>query len=421
MVPALGSATPEPAPAPEIQSLAGTVVSAEPRWNQRGDRIFTHAVIRAADGTTVEVRQPGGTVDDIGMIQFPSPALLHPGDRVELRAARRDTTLSVVDVVSIDRNAGAPSGPDTAPGTKALIRQPGPLDYVRATTDGGTPLYWVSSCVYLVYDSDGTSHVADEQEFAVMDEVLAHWRDAVQGCSYIDFVVEERSSTEVGFDGVNVVKFREDTWCRPSEDGEGLDCHPNDAAGITTLFFVNNPEDDRYGEIIDADIELNGAERFAISVDGISAGPQERCLSDLANTFTHEVGHLLGLDHTCRFPSEPPPYRRDHTGDEVPLCSSTLPGEILDTTMYPSQVCGETKKSTVEPDDIDAICAIYAQAEDPGRCAPVDIPRKRSWCTVAPGSSDSRGRAGAVLVLLACAVTLLWRARRSATSAARHR
>lgn len=419
MVPALAAAAPERAPSPELRSLAGTVVSAESRWNRRGDRIYTHATIRAADGTTVEVRQPGGAVDDIGMIQFPSPPLLNTGDEVELRAARFDTTFSVVEVTSIERPTAAPSGPSTHPGSKALIRQPDPLEYVRATTDGGAPLYWASSCVYLTYDSDGTSHIPGDQEFTIMDEVLAHWRESVQGCSYIDFVVEDRRSLEVGLDGINLVKFREDRWCRPSDDGEGEDCHPNDAAGITTLFFYNNPDSDRYGEIMDADIELNGADRFSISADGTSEGPSERCLSDLANTFTHEIGHLLGLDHTCRFPSEAPPYRRDHNGDEVPICSSTLPDEILETTMYPSQVCGETKKSTVEPDDIEALCAVYAQAEDPGRCAPVELPRKRSWCTVAPAGSE--GRPGATLALLACAVALLWRLRRSATSAARHR
>src|SRR5690606_2185854 len=83
MVPALAAAAPERAPSPELRSLAGTVVSAESRWNRRGDRIYTHATIRAADGTTVEVRQPGGAVDDIGMIQFPSPPLLNTGDEVE--------------------------------------------------------------------------------------------------------------------------------------------------------------------------------------------------------------------------------------------------------------------------------------------------------------------------------------------------
>ena len=37
--------------------------------------------------------------------------------------------------------------------------------------------------------------------------------------------------------------------------------------------------------------------------------------------------------------------------------------------MFNFQDCGETKKETLEPDDIDAICTIYPTAKDPGTCA----------------------------------------------------
>ena len=38
--------------------------------------------------------------------------------------------------------------------------------------------------------------------------------------------------------------------------------------------------------------------------------------------------------------------------------------------MYNFQDCGETKKETLSHDDIDAICAIYPKADDPGTCEP---------------------------------------------------
>jgi hypothetical protein len=39
--------------------------------------------------------------------------------------------------------------------------------------------------------------------------------------------------------------------------------------------------------------------------------------------------------------------------------------------MYPFQDCGETKKETLEADDIAAICTIYPTAKDPHSCSPV--------------------------------------------------
>jgi MYXO-CTERM domain-containing protein len=55
----------------------------------------------------------------------------------------------------------------------------------------------------------------------------------------------------------------------------------------------------------------------------------------------------------------------------VPDCSQTSDPTILEATMYPFQDCGETKKETLEPDDISGICTIYPTAKDPKTCAPV--------------------------------------------------
>jgi len=36
----------------------------------------------------------------------------------------------------------------------------------------------------------------------------------------------------------------------------------------------------------------------------------------------------------------------------VPACGNALPASIVDTTMYPTQECSETKKESLEADDI---------------------------------------------------------------------
>jgi hypothetical protein len=410
----------------DVGVVSGTVTDTESRWNERGDRIFTHAVIELADGSTMTVRQLGGTVGDIGMVQYPSPPLLRSGDRVEARVARLDVTSgsrwSIVDVTSLVRADGVGSpDPVTLPESEReksidgetparhIVEGTGPrANFVRTMTKGGAPLHWGSGCTHIVFDSEGTTHLAEDAEFVIMEDALNHWRDSTASCSYMEFVIDEPRPMEVGLDGFNVVKFREDRWCRPAVGDDPEECYAFNAAGLTTLTFIDNPDSKRYGEILDADIELNATERFAISANGQTLAPGDgRDLADLGNTFTHEVGHFLGLDHACRTAGEPP--RLDHEGEEVPLCT----GDLLEATMHPTQDNGETKKATVEQDDVTGACAIHPLAEDPRRCKAVDLTPERSYCTIAPGSpgggADSGSSPLAFLALLLGAVLLLRR------------
>ena len=79
------------------------------------------------------------------------------------------------------------------------------------------------------------------------------------------------------------------------------------------------------GEIIDADILLDDRDHD-FCVDLCAPGQQH-----LANTLTHEIGHLLGLDHSG----------------------------AADATMDNSGPSGQTKKSTLHGDDRQGICAAY--------------------------------------------------------------
>ena len=128
------------------------------------------------------------------------------------------------------------------------------------------------------------------------------------------FSLQGRESLEVGLDGINLIKFRDTEWCRPATEDREAECYSPGAAGLTTLFFIDDASSSRNGEILDADIELNGV-NFAISAGGVSNGTSG-CLSDLANTLTHEVGHLLGMDHTCFDGQGVRPV--DHLGTPIP-------------------------------------------------------------------------------------------------------
>jgi hypothetical protein len=115
-------------------------------------------------------------------------------------------------------------------------------------------------------------------------------------------------------------------------------------------------------------LKMNGVD-FAISNNGTTLG-NETCLSDLKNTLTHELGHFLGLEHTCLAPADP--ARTDDKGQRVPSCANTSLPAIVESAMYNYEDCGETKKATLSPDDIAAICSIYPIAKDPGVCNAVD-------------------------------------------------
>ena len=65
---------------------------------------------------------------------------------------------------------------------------------------------------------------------------------------------------------------------------------------------------------------------------------------------------------------------------------------ITEPTMYNFQDCGETKKESLEPDDINAICTIYPTANDPG-------PARRSPTPAAAAAAPAAGPAGPAVLL----------------------
>src|SRR5258706_8209633 len=69
-------------------TVDGDVVAVHSHWTDDGSRIVTEATVLTPDGTEVVVSQLGGTVDGIGMITMPGPAILMVGMRVAVAAHR---------------------------------------------------------------------------------------------------------------------------------------------------------------------------------------------------------------------------------------------------------------------------------------------------------------------------------------------
>ena len=329
------------------------------RWTRDGSRIVTEATVHTDAGDVV-VSQLGGSVDGFGMRTMPGPELLVPGMRVAV-AAHADVDLGNRTHVVVDR-------------VRVLAMPPG---YVRTgPTKAGNFLYWESGCIFVTADAEGTKQLPGDVEFAVIEQSIGAWNAASASCSYIDIQYQGLEAREVGRDRVNIIKFRDMSWCRPAVDDDPPRCYADSAAGITTAVYVDDSDSDRDGAIVDADIEINGKD-FAISHNGISLGIAS-CAAELANTLTHELGHLHGIEHPCLASGDP--ARVDHLGRAVPMCNNVTDPAIVDATMFNFQDCGETKKATLETQDIAAVCGIYPLSEDPGTCVPVSL-TERGCCS----------------------------------------
>ena len=129
---------------------------------------------------------------------------------------------------------------------------------------------------------------------------------------------------------------------------------------ITTVHFVVST-----GEIVDADMELQGWDGenrssgfyFTCTPTGSACKdaelyllPRATCVAfDVANTVTHEAGHMLGLDHVC------------NSAYAVPYDAC---GSLSEDTMAPNATVGDTNKRTLEADDVDGVCTIYPVGKD---------------------------------------------------------
>ncbi|MEM7679113.1 MAG: matrixin family metalloprotease [Myxococcota bacterium] len=153
--------------------------------------------------------------------------------------------------------------------------------------------------------------------------------------------------------------------------------HDEMAIAVTTSAFNT-----RTGEIVDADIEMNG-QAFGFTRVGASCNRRGNTM-DIANTLTHEVGHVFGLEH-------PPNEAR-----------------FAQSTMFASAPVCETQKRTLAQDDIDGICFIYPTGAATQRCSGPDTfdDDEPSGCAHTRLSSPSSGWAW-----LAISALVLWRRR----------
>ncbi|GMU08076.1 myxosortase-dependent metalloprotease, MXAN_2677/MXAN_2678 family [Corallococcus caeni] len=284
-------------------------------------------------------------------------------------------------------------------------------DYKR-TLVPGRPLCLVWPGRDYVYhlDAAGSTRTPGDTEVAAIEAAFDSWRALSSTCSDFRFIRGEdwTRSIAVGydeehpFDNYNVVTFRERN-CQdvaPPEDacwqeetcGNVYQCwaHGGATIGLTTSSFSFKD-----GFVVDSDIELNAAETdygpsfLFTTVNGppCSAAPSTDCVAtDVQNTMTHEIGHVVGLDHVFSAGS----------------------------TMEATASQGETSKRVIDAGSAAGFCAAYPRGLPPTQCR---IPEDPGLKLVADGKGTGCGASagGPVLAaLLLWGVALIRRSRRSA-------
>jgi hypothetical protein len=242
--------------------------------------------------------------------------------------------------------------------------------YVFEEDGNGHPLYWQPDDVPVAYELESGNVPAGTAGEAAVHRAFETWSNLSSNLEYTfgGYV----SQGAHAYDGRNLVYWVNAGW-------------PYDAnvAALTLHYY-----DTRDGHLLDADILFNG-EDFTWGVGGDDY--------DIENTATHEVGHFSGLGHSA----DP------------------------EATMYAKSSVGQTKKRTLESDDIAGLEALYGGTRSSTQSS-----------SVAPGSgasgvSDGGGGGGGCAIsarphsgrpaeLLAVGLLLLWiAARRLAARRAR--
>lgn len=220
--------------------------------------------------------------------------------------------------------------------------------YVRYHANGQPTapcLSWLTRDLTYEISDAGSARTPGDTERDAVTASFATWQAVADDCSDFHFRDGHGASSK------NLVVWRERT-CEAAapaldpcfQDGtcsDTYDCWDDDAQSLalTRLTYSTST-----GAILDATIQLNAAHWLFTTVDSPpcrEGAEATTCVaSDVQNTVTHEIGHLLGLDH-------------------VPGASST---------MSATAPLAETSKRAIDPGTRDGFCHIYPRANPTPSC-----------------------------------------------------
>jgi hypothetical protein len=235
--------------------------------------------------------------------------------------------------------------------------------YIRSRTNpddsSSACLHWTAGALQIRQNTLGDPSVVDHSEFAAVSTSISNWKSEFDRCSDLTLTEGLRTPSRlVGYrvgadDNENIILFRikdctdvvdiSDACWGSGTCGNTHDCweHSSGTIALTTTSY-----DPHSGRLFDADIEGNAAAFFFTTVDSPPCPDGQLapdCVAfDVENTFTHEMGHVVGLAHT----------------------------EYPGSTMNPSAPMGETSKRTIDQGSLSFVCVAYPRSEPATDCLP---------------------------------------------------
>lgn len=239
-------------------------------------------------------------------------------------------------------------------------------------------LWWPeNTAVQLHLSADGNPATPGDTEFKAINAALTTWQTQLNRCSSLTLSEGTRTVTrKVGYfdkepnQNVAVFRLRRCSDVAPASDGchtadncgNQFDCwqHQDAAIAITTTSY--NPDT---GRILDSDIEFNSPTFTFTTVDSppcLSGMLNFNCVAtDVQNTTTHELGHLLGLGHS-------------------PSASSTMSFRANP---------GEVSKRVLDADSAQFVCDVYPRGRPSQTCflkqVSTELGKTPKGCSAAPG------------------------------------
>jgi MYXO-CTERM domain-containing protein len=279
--------------------------------------------------------------------------------------------------------------------------------YVRYTLASGVMFKWPQSCVMLTaYPADFVSKMPLEDIVAATTASADAWSVVSNSCTYLDIMVDYSTAPAPRAnprDVQSMIIYRTMNWCKLMPNGQ---CDTTVYYDPAALALTTVSAKASSGQITDADIEVNA---FHFMWGDLVANPPSGApqAHDLRNAMTHEMGHLIGLDHTCFPPGITTARPNDDMGQPIPDCSEATQ-EVIETTMFPSANSGDVDKRTLGPDDQRAVCEIYAAADNPNVCKPV-VPADDGGCDCGAAARSTAATPVAATLVVAF---FIWRRRR---------
>lgn len=285
--------------------------------------------------------------------------------------------------------------------------------YVRTRTDTGALAAWKSPCVTMEFALGAFPAVLDAEGYLeAAQQGAAAWTqaslDGTNRCSNVLLAVQPTADATgpVGRDGHNRIVFRQNLWCRdpPPSNPKEPPCYDPSALAVTSVTMLTDS-----GEIVDSDIEVNAVH---FTWDDFVKQPELAAYRshDFQGTITHELGHVLGLEHTCHIPGyrvdgTPAPRPVDNTGTPIPDCSYDNPALISQATMYVSVSSPDEEVGlrTLSPDDVQAVCEMYPTSAN-FVCGATRTSDSKGGCSLDPRQGG--GSVAGTLALAALALIL---------------